>query len=77
MDYASDGEVIGIPTAHVYGRNDDRAPLFGPELSKFCVKGLRSDFEHEGGHDIPGVKDKVGLEKTVQCIQAAIDKVSK
>ena len=77
MDFEHDGEIINLPTAHVYGRNDDRAPLFGPKLSKFCVKALRSDYEHEGGHDIPGVKDKAGLEGMVKCIQAAIDRASK
>ena len=74
LSYASDGEVIGVPTAHVWGKNDPRNPDCGPVLSLLCRSQLRSIFVHEGGHEIPGSRDRVALLKAVECIRRTIDK---
>ncbi|KAL8786453.1 MAG: hypothetical protein Q9213_002769 [Squamulea squamosa] len=72
MDGEIDGEVIMIPTAHIWGRNDDLYPTFGPVLSRLCKSSEREVFLHEGGHEIVGAKDPIALEKAVRCIQRAI-----
>lgn len=74
LDGALDGEVLHLPTAHVWGKNDARNPSWGPELAKLCSSQLATTFIHERGHDIPSWHDQASLERTVQCIQRTIDK---
>ena len=74
LNSSLDGEVLHLPTAHVWGKNDPGNPFWGPELAKLCSRQLATTFIHEGGHDIPSWQDKTGLEKSIQCIQRAIDR---
>lgn len=74
MDYATDGEVIGIPTAHVYGLNDGTEPRIGIALAGLCNAKLRSVYVHSGGHEIPASRDREALFGTVSCVQRTIDK---
>ncbi|KAI4116237.1 MAG: hypothetical protein LQ338_007747 [Usnochroma carphineum] len=72
MDVEHDGEVIEIPTAHIWGRNDSLYPTFGPVLSRLCKGSEREVFVHEGGHEILGAKDPTALEKAVRIINRTI-----
>lgn len=72
MNYKDDGEVIGIPTAHIWGRNDTLYPTFGPVLSKLCKVSEREESIHDGGHAIPGPKDPVAVEHAVKMIKRTI-----
>lgn len=74
LDGAFDGELLHLPTAHIWGKNDPRNPSWGPQLASLCSSHLESIFVHERGHDIPSWHDLVGLERTVQCIQRTIDR---
>lgn len=72
LDHASDGELIAIPTAHVWGKNDKEYPTFGPVLSRMCKADLRSVFIHEGGHEVLGPNPQTALVGTVQVIRRTI-----
>ena len=74
MWWVDDGEVIEIPTVHVWGRNDTLYPTFGPVLSKLCKASEREELVHDGGHDIPGPKDPVTVEKIARLIKRTIER---
>ncbi|KAL8958781.1 MAG: hypothetical protein Q9193_004226 [Seirophora villosa] len=72
MSVEQDGEIIEIPTAHIWGRADDLYPTFGPVLSQMCKIGQREIFVHDGGHEIVGAKDQIALQKAVRVINRTI-----
>lgn len=47
------GEVITIPTAHVYGVADPYAPV-AKEFSDLCRVEVKSVYVHPGQHEVPG-----------------------
>ena len=75
LSYALNGEVISIPTAHIWGANDPRNHTYGPTLSELCRTQLKSVFVHEGGHEVPGARDRVALSKAVACVRNTVDKI--
>ncbi|EHK99374.1 putative Uncharacterized hydrolase C22A12.06c [Glarea lozoyensis 74030] len=54
LDPETDGEMIVIPTAHVYGKRDTKFPGSSAILEKLCVGEKKAVLVHEGGHPIPG-----------------------
>ncbi|CAJ2500891.1 Uu.00g037440.m01.CDS01 [Anthostomella pinea] len=76
LGFEADGEPIGIPTAHIWGANDNLYPTFGPGLSKLCRSDLRDVFIHDGGHEIPGPKDQQAVLEAVQIINRAIERAT-
>lgn len=72
LSVATDGVQIRIPTAHIWGSNDTEYPAFGPVLHQLCAPEMRSEYIHQGGHEVPGVSDKEGLAGAVRCIKRAI-----
>ncbi len=50
---STDGAVINIPTANIWGLHDAVLPHAGVELAKLCNPETRTDFLHHGGHQIP------------------------
>ncbi|KAG8157921.1 hypothetical protein KVR01_012193 [Diaporthe batatas] len=72
MSFEEDGEVIGIPTAHIWGAHDEIYPTFGPVLSKMCDSSQRATFVHQGGHEIPGAKDPDGVLGSIRAIKRVI-----
>ncbi|KAL9636599.1 MAG: hypothetical protein Q9204_002195 [Flavoplaca sp. TL-2023a] len=74
LNSASDGEILHLPTAHVWGKNDSGSLTWGPGLAELCNGQLATTFTHDGGHEIPGWNNSAGLERTVQCIQRAINR---
>ena len=74
LSYSSDGEIIGIPTAHIWGKNDPRASSFGSMLSQLSNSKLRTIYVHDGGHEIPGARDRVTLMKAVDCIRTTVER---
>lgn len=72
MRAEDDGEVIEIPTAHIWGKNDQLYPNFGPVLSGLCKKSVRAHLLHEGGHEVPGPKYPDALKDAVRCIERTI-----
>lgn len=74
IDCAAYGEVIRIPTAHVWGTNDLDHPEYGLPLSQLCNAELRSIFIHSGGHEVPGPKERKVFRGIVRCVQRTIDR---
>lgn len=73
LSFEKDGEVIDIPTAHIWGANDQLWPNFGIVLSKICRKDHRTVFIHEGGHEIPGPKNQDELLQAIRAIKRTIE----
>jgi pimeloyl-ACP methyl ester carboxylesterase len=69
MDAAVDGEVIDVPTAHIWGKNDNLYPSFGPVLSRLCKADMKEVYVHEGGHTIPGARDMEAVKNCVSVIR--------
>ena len=74
MDSKVDGEIIEIPTAHIWGEKDSLWPSFGIKLSQLCMHDQRTVFVHKGGHEIPGAKSSEDVAKTVRTINRTIEK---
>ena len=77
----TDGELIPIPTAHIWGGNDFVWPHDGPVLCGLCKRETRTVFIHNGGHEIPGSRDheipgstdKVAVSKAIEAIRKTIE----
>jgi hypothetical protein len=72
LEYEKVGELITIPTAHVWGVVERGELTSPPRLQALCQKEKRAYFQHEGGHEIPGSKDRVGVSRVVQVMRRAI-----
>ncbi|MCJ1396734.1 hypothetical protein MMC18_009626 [Xylographa bjoerkii] len=69
-----EGEVIPIPTAHVWGAGDEIWPGRGRELSLSCKADARTVFVHDGGHDIPGARAKREVTGIVHALRRTVYK---
>jgi hypothetical protein len=74
LDPKADKEIIKIPTAHIWGANDTLYPDFGPVLRDLSLSDLREEFVHQGGHEIPGPKDRNGVSNSLRIIKRTIEK---
>ncbi|MCJ1352681.1 MAG: hypothetical protein MMC33_002665 [Icmadophila ericetorum] len=74
LSFDTDGELIEIPTAHIWGANDQLYPTFGPVLSKLCKKETRAVFIHDGGHELPASEDKQAVGKSLEVIGTTIER---
>lgn len=72
LGHDSDGELIELPTAHVWGQNDKEYPTFGPVLSSLCQAKLRSVSIFEGGHEVPGSRDQAAVVSAVHVIRRTV-----
>ncbi|KAI0547974.1 serine hydrolase-domain-containing protein [Xylaria curta] len=70
LDAAVDGEVIDIPTALIWGRNDSVADT--ASISGLITPRLRETYVHNGGHEIPGPRMKDDVRNVVQLIRRVI-----
>ncbi|KAI1179864.1 serine hydrolase FSH [Nemania sp. FL0916] len=64
------GEVIHVPTTHVWGQKDPSP--YPPMLADLCKSELRQVYIHEGGHGIPGLQNGEALRESVRVIQRSI-----
>lgn len=74
LSVEEDGEVIQIPTAHIWGANDLTYPKFGKVLSKLCREDSRAIYIHPGGHEIPGPKNEDALQNAIRVIKRTIER---
>lgn len=63
--------IIDIPTAHVWGTEDQWADV-ATRFSDICKSDVRSIFMHPGGHEVPGTSSKEALTRSVNVIRRAI-----
>lgn len=74
LSFEEDGEVIQVPTAHIWGADDRVYPEFGTVLSKLCRRDARAVFVHPAGHEIPGPKDERSLQEAIRVIKRTIER---
>ena len=67
------GPLIQIPTAHIWGSNDDLGTETCPVLRELCSPHLRTTFVHDLGHDVPGARSQGAMNGTVRAIRRTID----
>ncbi|KAF2690331.1 hypothetical protein K458DRAFT_288949 [Lentithecium fluviatile CBS 122367] len=72
LDHAQAGEMISIPTVHVWGAAEQGELPWPPKLYKLCKGETREQFQHTGGHEIPSSKDRVAVAEIVQKMRRAI-----
>lgn len=65
-----DGELVQIPTAHIWGRNDDT--IDATSVSGLCAMDTAETFVHEGGHEIPGVRMNTAVKSSVRVMRRVI-----
>ena len=68
-----DGELIHIPTAHIWGLNDTLSPGSSDILSEVCNAQLRTVSTHDGGHEVPGARSKDAVNTAVHAIRRTVD----
>lgn len=73
MSAEEDGEVINVPTAHIWGKNDTLYPSFGPVLSTLCTTNTREVFIHDGGHMVPGARDADAVRGCIAVIRKTVE----
>ncbi|KAI4123544.1 MAG: hypothetical protein LQ338_005217 [Usnochroma carphineum] len=71
LDFPLDGVVIPVPTACIWGKDDLPFP---PRLGALCDATKRTIVVHEGGHEVPGSKDKDAVTATVHAIRRTVAK---
>jgi pimeloyl-ACP methyl ester carboxylesterase len=77
LDYADVGEVIKIPTAHIWGSKDRGESDWPPMLRDLCSKEARAEFKHSGGHEVPGSKDRAAVTGVIRAARRAIWRAEK
>ena len=70
---ATDGDLIQIPTAHIWGSNDELAKSTSVVLSDLCDLRSKTVFVHDLGHDVPGARSQQALNGAVRAIRRTID----
>lgn len=64
---------IKIPTAHVWGSSDRKAPSGGKDLAALCEPIMCLTLVHDGGHELP---KKEALTKAVHTIRRTLQNVN-
>jgi hypothetical protein len=75
MNFKEDGEVIQVPTANIWGRNDP-LPWVG-ELDRLCAVDRRITYIHNGSHEIPGSKMKDTVTDCVNVFRRIVNMAEK
>lgn len=68
------GEVIQIPTAHIWGLND--TTVHSAAVVTVCAREKREVFVHDGAHEIPGVRSPADVKSSVRIMRRVISMVS-
>lgn len=65
-----DGEVIQIPTAHIWGSND--TTVNAETTLRMCSAATREFYVHSGSHEVPGTRMKDDVRACVKIIRRVI-----
>ncbi|SLM36796.1 Serine hydrolase FSH [Lasallia pustulata] len=74
LDGARDGALLALPTANIWGRNDQLWPGTSEVLSGLCEEVARSVFVHDEGHDVPSARAKDAVLGAVKSIRRTVDR---
>lgn len=72
VDYEEAGQVVKIPSVHIWGSLDQGELAWPPRLRNLCVEQTREELQHGGGHEIPGSKNRAVVTCVVHLIRRAI-----
>ena len=75
MSGEQDGEVIQVPTVHIWGNKDTQYPEFGPVLAGLSSEANREITIWDGGHEVPGISGK-GVTEAVAAIKKTLLRVT-
>lgn len=73
-DVATDGVLINVPTAHMWSAVDDENAEHARVVAGLSAEGLREEFVHRIGHDVPGSRSTEGLDEALRIIEHTIEK---
>ncbi|MCJ1263261.1 hypothetical protein MMC22_003131 [Lobaria immixta] len=68
-----DGKPLKLPTAHIWGANDELYPGTSAILSDLCDEKMRWVFVHEEGHDVPSARAKDAILGAARVIRRMVD----
>jgi hypothetical protein len=69
-----DGELIQIPTAHIWGQSDSLWSKGSEALSRVCMANGRAIYVHEGRHEVPGPRLGNSVAETVKILRRTVDR---
>ncbi|KAI0889176.1 serine hydrolase FSH [Annulohypoxylon maeteangense] len=64
------GEIIHIPTVHIWGRNDRLTGA--PRVRGICASQAREEYIHDGGHEVPGARMADAVKTTARLMRRAM-----
>lgn len=70
ISYDVDGEVIHVPTTHIWGEHDPSP--YPSRLAQVCATNVKNIYVHSGGHEIPGSQNKEVVGEMVRVVKRAI-----
>ncbi|KAF2807003.1 uncharacterized protein BDZ99DRAFT_393444 [Mytilinidion resinicola] len=70
MTHEADGEVIQLPTTHIWGEKDGSP--YPPQLAALCASRQKNVYVHGGGHEVPSSNTDEALRESVRVIKRAI-----
>lgn len=73
LDADVGSEVIDIPTAHIWGKED--TSCHAAVVSSMCQSTKREVYIHDGGHEIPGVRMPAAVKHSVRAIRRVISRI--
>ncbi|KAI1187547.1 serine hydrolase FSH [Nemania serpens] len=75
IDPAIEGEMINIPTAHLWSSENDVSTETAQSLTTLCNAKVRETFVHALGHNVPGSKsDSEALAGALRIIERTIER---
>ncbi|KAE8554438.1 hypothetical protein EYB25_002977 [Talaromyces marneffei] len=69
------GSTISIPTAHIWGVNERGDSGGPPALKQLCNPQIVFFHEHEGGHEVPGARNKPDLIESANIIKRMLTRL--
>jgi predicted esterase len=76
LEQGSRDLMAGLPTAHIWGRNDTLWPGTSDVLYALSDAKLSSIFLHDEGHSIPAARSKQAVSGSVKSIRRAVDRAT-
>jgi hypothetical protein len=73
-DISAEGNMVNIPTAHIWSKAGEFHPGMGESLMRRCDPSMREEFIHNLGHEVPGSLSVEGLSGTLRAIERTIEK---
>ncbi|KAI9714016.1 MAG: hypothetical protein M1820_000746 [Bogoriella megaspora] len=70
-------EQISIPTVHIWGRNDRIEPGNALALHNICSREDKRAVVHNGGHEVPGARDKDAVIDSAHVVKRMIASISR